>query len=383
MLGIIIGVAAVIALLSVGNGFSDFVSGQINSVGTNLIYVLTDSENSDGYPALSMDDLAALSDQSRVPAITALSAQSSGTLEVVYKGVSEFTNVNGVTANYFAINNRTDMLYGGLLTNQDLETEARVVVLGIDLADELFQDEFPVGKNIRIQGVSYEVVGVLAEQDAGFGGQNPNDEVLMPLTTAQARLFTSRTRSGKRAVNVIIAQGRDEGSSDVALQQIADVLREEHGIAYASDDDFTLTSQEDLLSTFGAITSTLTLFLGSIAGISLLVGGIGIMNIMLVSVTERTREIGIRKALGALKRDILTQFMIESLFLSLVGGAIGILLGWAIATVAGNALDVNTVMDANTVSLAVGFSVGVGLIFGIYPAWRAASLNPIEALRYE
>jgi putative ABC transport system permease protein len=207
--------------------------------------------------------------------------------------------------------------------------------------------------------------------------------VYIPITTAQSRLFTARTRSGEKAVSSITAQAKSEELADTAVEEITDILREQHGIVYADDDDFTIFSQTDLLATFDTITAALTGFLGSIAGISLFVGGIGIMNIMLVSVTERTREIGIRKAVGALKRDILVQFLLESMLLSVLGGAIGILIGWGASSVVGSALDVNTVVDSGTITLATGFAAAVGLVFGIYPAWRAAGLRPIEALRYE
>ena len=240
----------------------------------------------------------------------------------------------------------------------------------------------PIGKNVKINGVSYEVVGVLEESGGGFG-DGTDDTVFIPISTAQSRLFTTRTRTGERAVNTITAQAVSEERTDAAQEQITEILRERHDIVFAEDDDFILFSQSDLLATFDAITATLTTFLGSIAAISLLVGGIGIMNIMLVSVTERTREIGIRKAIGALKRDILVQFLLESMVLSLLGGLLGLTLGWGITQIAALAFDFNMVIDPSTVALAVGFSAAVGLLFGIYPAWRAAGLRPIEALRYE
>ena len=383
MLGVIIGVGAVIALMSVGNGFSQFISAEIGSIGTNLIFVVTDNEASGGSPTLTLDDVEALSNQSLAPDVTMVGASANGNLEVTFEGRSQRTSVLGVTANYFALNNLEEMTAGGLLTQADIDTSARVAVLGPGIATDLFDDAFPIGKSIRINGAAYRVVGVTIEKGGGPGG-NPDSQVYVPMSTAQKRLYTFRTRSGDRAVSVIYAQAASEDVTDQALAQITEVLRQQHGILYATDDDFELISQTDLLQTFGTITGTLTLFLGAIAGISLLVGGIGIMNIMLVSVTERTREIGVRKALGALKRDILTQFLIESLFLSLIGGLIGIALGWSLSLLVGNLIDdVTPVVDMGTVTLAVTFSLGVGLVFGIYPAWRAAGLQPIEALRYE
>jgi putative ABC transport system permease protein len=257
-------------------------------------------------------------------------------------------------------------------------------VLGSETATDLFPDgEYPIGKRVKIKGIQYEVVGVLEEQGS-VGGINPDEAVYIPLTTAQSRLYHRRNRSGKPAVDVIYAQAADETVMDNATQQIKDILRERHDIAYQAEDDFRVISQTDILDAFNVITSAMTLFLGAIAGISLLVGGIGIMNIMLVSVTERTREIGIRKAVGALKREILLQFLIESLTLSLLGGLLGILLGIVTSQVIGQfSEDLTPVVRIGTVFLASGFAAAVGLIFGIYPAWRASSLHPIEALRYE
>jgi putative ABC transport system permease protein len=381
MLGVIIGVAAVIALMSIGNGVSQSITSEIQSIGINLIVVTTDFDNSGGYPALSVDDVAALSDPLNAPAVRAVAASIGGTQEVVFGGTSKRTGVNGVTDNYFSVNNLLEMNSGGVLTAQDLETQARVAVLGYDIAEDLFAEEYPIGQSVKINGVSYEVVGVLVESGSGFNSSG--SEVYIPLSTAQSRLYSDRTRQGEKAVSALMAQAASEEQTEAAIEQITETLRNQHGITYANEDDFTIISQSDLLATFDVITGTLTAFLGAIAGISLLVGGIGIMNIMLVSVTERTREIGIRKAVGALRRDILFQFLMESVLLSLIGGSLGIALGWMISQVAGQLIDLETVVDLGTVLLASGFATAVGLVFGIYPAWRAAGLRPIEALRYE
>jgi putative ABC transport system permease protein len=381
MLGVIIGVAAVIALLSIGNGVSASITDEIQSFGTNLITITTDNQNSEGLPALSLEDAEALDDPLNASSLTQVSVAVQGNQEVVYAGRSSRTTVAGVSANYFEVNNLTEFQAGDTLTEQDLDNRARVAVLGSQIAQDLFEDEFPIGQSVRVNGVSYEVVGVLAESGSQFS--NSDSDVYIPLSTAHSRLYSARTRNGERAVSVITVQAASEDETDAAVEQVAETLRQRHGIVYADDDDFNIFSQTDLLQTFDTVTATLTAFLGAIAGISLLVGGIGIMNIMLVSVTERTREIGIRKAIGALKRDILSQFLLESVLLSLLGGFLGIMLGWTISILAGRLIDLVTVVDLETVALATGFAILVGLVFGIYPAWRASGLRPIEALRYE
>jgi len=382
MLGVIIGVASVIALLALGNGFTQSITGEITSIGTNLLYISTDYENSNGYATLTLEDVEALANPLNTPDISEVSAEAQGQATVVYGGESKNTAVSGVTSNYLDMNGLDEFQLGDGLTQNDADSKARVVVLGSGIASTLFDEAFPIGKEIKINGVSYEVVGVLEESGGGIGG-NTDNSIFMPITTAQSRLYTDRTRDGQKIVSVITAQAAGTEQVDAAIEQVTVTLRDRHDISYGGDDDFTIFDQSSLLETVNTITASMTAFLGSIAAISLVVGGIGIMNIMLVSVTERTREIGIRKAVGALRRDILAQFLLESLVLSLLGGTLGILLGWAISSVAGAALDVPAAMELSTVMLSFGFAAAVGLIFGIYPAWRASSLRPIEALRYE
>ena len=383
MLGVIIGVAAVIALLAIGNGVSASITEQIQGFGSNLITIITDGDNSEGYPALSESDVVALGDSYYAPAIKSVAAQVQGTQQVLYRGQDTRVTVSGVTANFFDV--RTlEIAQGSGFTREDIDTSARVAVLGSDTAEDLFADgEFPVGNRIKVQGIQYTIVGVL-EGQGSVGPMSADEGVYIPISTAQSRLYHQRTRSGERAVSLIYAQAQSETQMDDATQQIKNVLRERHDIAYQAEDDFRTISQTEILDAFNVITGAMTLFLGAIAGISLVVGGIGIMNIMLVSVTERTREIGIRKAVGALKRDILLQFLIESLALSLIGGLLGILLGILLSTLIGQlSEDLTPLVKIGTVFLASGFAAAVGLVFGIYPAWRAASLHPIEALRYE
>lgn len=383
MLGVIIGVGAVIALLAIGNGVSGSINNQIQGLGTNMIMVWTDvEEEQTNYRLLSMDDVAALSNPRNVPDVAQVAATVEGQETVYFEGRHKSVAVLGVTPNYFGVNNLTEPEAGRLLSIQDNDERRRTVVLGFDLAEHLFGEGASLGQQVRVGDTTYEVVGVLPKQ--GANRREMNNQLLMPLATAHSRFYTERTRSGAYAVSLLNVQARSEEVSHQAVGQITAVLRNQHGIGNGDKDDFRILSQQDLLQSFSQISRTMQIFLGSIAGISLLVGGIGIMNIMLVSVTERTREIGIRKALGALRKDILSQFLIEALFLSLIGGLIGILLGWSISVLAGRFVEQLTpIVQAQTILLATGFAAAVGIVFGIYPAWRAASLRPIEALRYE
>jgi putative ABC transport system permease protein len=383
MLGVIVGVAAVIALLSVGNGVNQFVEEEIRAIGTNFIQILPDWEKSEGRESLSIEDADALRDRLDAPAVKAVAAEILGTQHVFFGPQNYRTSLSGITANY--LNERNlDLAFGSGLTLADVDNEVRVIVLGWNIYEELFSaGEYPIGERVKLKGISFEVIGVL-ERQADFGFTLIDERAYIPISTAQSLVFPRRTEKGERAVSLIYVLATDEDLIGELSEQIKEIIRERHGIVYKADDDFTLLSQTDLLEAFRVITGILTLFLGTVAGISLVVGGIGIMNIMLVSVTERTREIGIRKAVGAFKRHILIQFLIESLVLSLSGGSIGIALGIVTAFGIGNlSEDLSPVIDMGTMLTAFGFAAAVGLVFGIYPAWRASNLRPIEALRYE
>ena len=393
MLGIIIGVGAVITLLSVGRGVEQYVTGQFQGIGSNLLFVFPGGPEEQGGPRagasvsrgkpLTNEDAGALADPFRVPDAQAAAAEFFGFGVVEYSRESMNVQISGVTTNYQSVR-QFYVEAGEFFTEADDRAAARVAVIGQTVLATLFPDgEDPIGRSIKINNLPFRVIGILEKKGGGmFGDQDA--VVLIPLATAQQRLFSARTPSGRYQVSVIYLQARNDEAMEPLAAQIADVLRERHNIQFRDEDDFTIVTQNDLISAFGEVTGVLTIFLGAIAGISLLVGGIGIMNIMLVSVTERTREIGLRKAVGAKRRDILGQFLIEAMMLSLVGGAIGIIIGaLGSQAVALFQPDLPVAVTLDSVLLATGFAAAIGLFFGMYPAIRAAALNPIDALRYE
>jgi putative ABC transport system permease protein len=390
MLGIIIGVAAVIALMGVGRGASKAIDSQINSMGTNLLFVSPGSTSSNGVKSaqgsaqtLTYEDALALNDPANLPAVAAVAPSAQAFGQVVFQGNNVNTPIMGVTADYGPVRNYT-VQQGDFITQANVQAKQAVAVLGANVASTLFTGgQDPIGQSIRINNIPFKVVGILtAKGGSGFGNQD--DMVAVPITTAMSRLSRNRQGAGN-VISQISVQVADARQMDAAIQQISAVLRERHHIRY--DDDFTVRSQQDMLASAGQITGVLTLFLGGVAGISLLVGGIGIMNIMLVSVTERTREIGIRKAIGATRQNVLTQFLTEATILSVLGGLVGVAVGAGIARlISGLAVGTMTlqpVIALDSILLATLFSLCVGLFFGIYPAYRAASLNPIDALHYE
>jgi putative ABC transport system permease protein len=384
VLGIVIGVAAVIAMLSVGRGAEASITGSISGIGTNLLFVFQSFNEEVRNPKpLTTGDAQAIGDPFQAPSVEAVAPALQGNAEVSFGGELTNTQVVGATPEYLSVSNY-QLTEGDYITEEHILGRASVVLIGPDVADKLFdRREGITGETVRIEGQPFRILGVLESKGGGaFGSQD--DLVIVPYSTAQARLIR---RSTSDRVDIILVQVVDADSVDQAIDEISQILRTRHRTPVGAD-DFTVFSQRDLLTTFASITGILTIFLGGIAGISLLVGGIGIMNIMLVSVTERTREIGLRKALGARKRDILIQFLTESALLSLIGGIVGIGLGWLIAfavrqVALATGTDFSPVIGGDAILLATLFSAAVGLFFGIYPASRAANLEPVEALRYE
>jgi putative ABC transport system permease protein len=390
MLGIIIGVAAVITLVSLGRGVEDFVAAEFQGLGNNLLFILPGQiEPGHGSPlragggGLTNNDVGALSDSVRTPDVVAVVPEYSRSATIIRGRYETRTSITGTTTGFPDLRN-FHPVSGGFFTEQDVASAARVAVIGQTIYEELFPEGgVPIGENIKINNINFRIVGML-EEKGGSGFNDQDDLILIPINAAQKRLFPARRSDGQLRVDLIYAQLLDEDRQEAAIAQVELVLREQHNIQFRDEDDFSVLSQDELLSAFGQITGVLTVFLGVIAGISLLVGGIGIMNIMLVSVTERTREIGLRKAIGAKRRDIMSQFLVEAMFLAVVGGSVGLLIGIVGAGAISNLSDsLQAAVDWLAVAGAISISAMIGLVFGVYPAARASRLNPIDALRYE
>ncbi len=381
MLGIIIGVGAVVAMVSIGAGASQSVTSSIQGLGSNLITVIPGSGGGQGGARaalgsatnLTVEDGDAIEDN--IATVVRVSAEYNDRAQVVYENNNINATINGVTPEYEKVRNTT-VEVGRFVTDSDVGTSDRIAVIGQNVVEDLFAGADPIGKRVKIKDIPFTVVGIL-ESKGGASFISSDDAIFVPLTTAQNRLF------GVEHVSQLGVEISDSEAMDQAQDSIGWLLLGLHGVADPEEADFRLMNQQDILKTIGEVTGIMTALLGGIAGISLLVGGIGIMNIMLVSVTERTREIGLRKAVGAKRKDILKQFLTESVILSLIGGLVGILLGVGGSRLLAAAMGSETVVTVNSMVLAFVFSAAIGIFFGIYPAVRASRLSPIDALKYE
>jgi putative ABC transport system permease protein len=384
MLGIIIGVAAVIAMVAVGAGASQKIAEQIASMGSNLLIVLPGATTAGGVrmgagtqPTLTMGDAEAILRE--CPAVEAVAPTHNGVAQIVYSHMNWSTGIVGTTPSYLFIREwRLDA--GRSFTVQDVKSATKVALLGRTVVENLFGDEDPVGKIIRIQNLPFTVIGVLVRKGQDARGHDQDDTIMIPITTAQKKLFGAPFPG---MVRIITVKARGIQDLAAAERQITELLKQRHRIGPKQDNDFTVRNLTQFMQAREESSKVMTMLLAAIASVSLLVGGIGIMNIMLVSVTERTREIGIRMAIGAKTWDIRLQFLIEALALSLLGGVIGIVLGVSASTVISRASGWPTVVSSFSILLAFGFSGLVGIFFGFYPAYKASLLNPIDALRYE
>ena len=384
-LGIIIGVAAVICMVSIGEGAKERIRAMIEASGTNVILLFSGSSSSGGMrggmgsqPTITWDDVRAI--QSEVPAVRAAAPLSRTSTQAISESETWTTTVYGTTPEYFTIRNWS-IARGAGLTASDQAGAAKNAVIGKTVADNLFGGGTdPVGQVIRIRNAPYIVVGVLEAKGQGGMGEDQDDAIFVPVSTFQARIQGGLTQFVRGPVYVSAVSS---DAIEAARAQIASLLRERHRLAPDEDDDFSTVSMAEMTGTLTSATQTLTTLLASIALVSLIVGGIGVMNIMLVSVTERTREIGIRMAVGAQPADILAQFLIEALVLAAIGGAIGVLLGIGAGQLLAARFGWSMVVRTDIVMLALLVSAGVGVLFGLYPARKASRLNPIEALRYE
>jgi len=383
MLGIIIGISSVIAMVSIGQGAQGLVQSSIQSIGSNLIMIMPGAQRGVGFQVsagrgsgrtLTQEDADAIA--SEIESAKAVAPEISNRYQVTSKGKNTNTSVVGVTSLYPDVRN-VEIDQGSFITDQNVKSLSKVAVLGPTTRDDLFgENADAIGQTIRVRGVEFKVIGVdKAKGGGGFGSQD--DMIFIPLSTAQ------RFLAGDNYVTTISVQAMNEESMAAAQQEIADLLLERHNIRDPQLADFSTLNQADIIAAASSVTQTFTILLAAIAGISLVVGGIGIMNMMLTTVTERTREIGLRKAIGAKRRDVNLQFIVEAVMLTFLGGAVGIILGWLISFAITHFGIIQTKVSLSSVILAFGVSAAIGIIFGYYPARRASRLNPIEALRYE
>jgi putative ABC transport system permease protein len=382
MLGIIIGVASVIAMLAIGEGSKKNIQDQMSSMGTNLIMIMPNMQQRGGVSlgasssmVLKMSDVEAL--RNEATALSEVSPQISASGQVIYGNQNTRTTVYGVSEEYLAIR-KLKIESGRIFNSTEVRGMSKVCILGQTVVENLFgEGSDPVGLSIRIKNLPFEIIGLLEDKGESGMGQDQDDLILAPYTTVQRRL------AAIDYINGIYASAVTEDKSALAIEEVTEILRRTHKLKESEEDDFRVMSQSELLETVGTITDILTYLLGAIAGISLLVGGIGIMNIMFVSVTERTREIGLRMSIGGRSQDILRQFLVESIIMSILGGALGVIFGYLIAKGAGSLMNSPTVVTTQSVVLAFAVCFAIGVFFGWYPARKAANLNPIDALRYE
>jgi len=381
-LGIIIGVAAVITIVALGQGASASVSSQLAGLGTNLLTITPGSSSSFGARSAAGSGVtlkAADADviKEKVPGLSGVSPVVSGSAQVIFGSLNWSTRIQAVAPEYLTIND-WKMSSGSAFTDQDNTESRNVAVIGSTVASNLFPSgQSPIGQLIRIRNVPFTVVGVLASKGTSGPGGDQDDTVMIPFQTGQVRLF------GATSINQIVVQVADASSIGTASEAIASLLRQRHQLATSAADDFSIRNNSDIISRVSSVSDTMTMLLGGVAAVSLVVGGIGIMNIMLVSVTERTREIGVRLAIGAQPRDVLLQFLVEAVVLSVLGGLIGILVGVGAALLLPLVAGWTTVLPWNAIVLSFAVSAAIGMFFGIYPARKASQLDPIVALRYE
>lgn len=391
ILGIVIGVAAVISLMSIGEGTQANILARIESMGADLITVSPEATTGEGGVAgaagsvasITLEDAEAIAEQ--VPYVTLVAPYSSSNQQLVADGNNTNSQVIGVTPEYQEAYN-LETTEGAFISEYNYQNGSRVAVIGVNVADTFFNGVSPIGQQIRMGNSIITVMGVLESTGYSFGRSSTDDSIMIPLTTLQQTITQERTSTGGHSVSSIAIMVSDQDQSDYVISEITVLLRSTHRLASGEEADFSVNTNEDLIETVSETTDTMTIFLGAIAGIALLVGGIGVMNIMLVSVVERTREIGIRKALGARERDIWSEFLAESAFLSFSGGIIGVAVGVGISRLipaTGILGSITTIVSPDIVFLALAVSIGIGILFGFLPARRAARLNPIEALRYE
>ena len=388
MLGILIGVSAVILLVGVGNGASVAVQQQIQSLGSNLLTVFPSNARGAGGvqqgfgtgSTLTLDDVKAIANRQSSPDVVTAIPSAGGRAQLTFGNQNWNSSLTGTTEDFPSVRNYP-LASGQFFTAGDVDASSKVAVIGQTVVTNLFSGEDPIGQVIKINRQSFRVIGVLAQKGSSGGFNNQDDVVVVPITAAWNYLLGGRGRN----VQQIYVEATSAEATSAATTEVTEVLLDRHHISDPTQADFQILSQQDVLNSASQTTGVLTLMLGAIASISLVVGGIGIMNIMLVTVTERTREIGIRKAIGARRRDILMQFLIESMFLAGLGGALGILVGFGLSRILPLAVSSlpTPIISMPSVFMAFGISVGIGLFFGLYPANRAARLRPIEALRYE